>query len=321
MNNKNYYYDVFLDALKQLDEQNISSVYDRELSDEILNFFEFLLNVSLKEKDEKVDLTFYGKYLKYSVILVAKGETLSRSGLESHIKRIKDCRNKSVKRLYVTGFGRKNVLNVKKISYIIRKLNGLNVIFEENFDYETKEGDIKPFRLVVVGNTDEYHSSNDEDDTKEVENLLDTFIPEVNNGNVEIVALSREKGYGTKILVRPNSENINAIACCVGTNGERKNILSEKLNREMIHFVKYTEDIKALIKDALFPFKGEDIKEILIKSKPRTAIVVVIQGKGGLAVGRMGYNVKLAEDLIDWHIDIKEENEPIIQLKGRQKYT
>ena len=121
MHNKNFYFKVFLDALKQVDEKYVNILFDNELSKETLSFFDFIFTVSQKERDEKVDLTFTGKYIKYSIILVAKDETLSSQGVDAHIKRIKDCRDKLVHRIYISGFGQKNLINVKKITHIVKK--------------------------------------------------------------------------------------------------------------------------------------------------------------------------------------------------------
>jgi transcription antitermination factor NusA-like protein len=308
MHDKNYYFKVFLDALKQVDEKYVSISFDNEMGKETLSFFNFILNVSQKERDEKVDLTFTGKYLKYSIILVAKDDTLSTQGLDAHISRIKDCRNQLVNRIYISGYGHKNIINVKKITHIVKKLNGLNIIFEGDYEIAMSNGKLKPFRLVVADNTLLSSRAKESDDKNEVIKLLGTYIPEINSGKIEIISVAREKGYGTKILVRATEENVRPVGYCVGVQGERKNVLSEKLNNEMVHFVEQSDDIKLVIKDALFPLPVTAIIEIFIKSQKKSAIVIVKDDEVGRAVGKYGINVGLVEELTGWEIDIKKES-------------
>lgn len=309
MHNNNYYFKVFLDALKQVDEKFISTTFDSEVSREVLSFFDFVLTVSQKGRDEKVDLTFLGKYIKYSIILVAKEETLSVQGLDAHIKRIKACRNQLVHRIYISGYGKKNIVNVKKITHIVKKLRALNVVFEGNYDIATADGKIRPFRLVVVDNMLVDIKENNISDIREVEQLLDTYIPEINSGKIEIVSIAREKGYGTKILVKSTEGNFRPIGPCVGPQGERKNTISSKLNDEMIHFVEQTEDIKQVIIDSLYPLPEDAVVRVLITSSQKSSIVIVKDGEVGRAVGKFGINVKLVQDLIGWKIDVKKESE------------
>jgi len=202
MHNRNYYFKVFLDAVKQVDDKFISTHFDAEISNEVLQFFEFISTVSKKEKGEEVDLSFSRKYFKYSIILVAKEDTLSSQGLDAHIKRIKECRNQLAHRIYISGYGKKNIINVKKISHIVKKLSGLNIVFEGDYEIAMSDGKIRPFRLVVVDNELISSKESNIDDIKEVEKLLDTLVPEIYSGKIEVVSIAREKGYGTKVLVK-----------------------------------------------------------------------------------------------------------------------
>ena len=77
----------------------------------------------------------------------------------------------------------------------------------------------------------------------------------------------------------------------------------------MIHFVEQTDDIKQIIKDALFPLRPSSIKDILIKSQSKSAIVIVEDKEVGRAVGKFGVNVCMVQELIKWKIDIKKESE------------
>ena len=309
LDNKNFYFYVFLDAIKQVNEQTVSSVYDIELSQEILNFFNFLYTVSIKEKEENPDLTFPGRYFRYSLILVAKEETLSRSGVEAHIWRVKEeCRNVFVNRIYIAGFGNKNITNIKRICHRLNGLNGLNITHVLNLDVTTIDGKKHPSRLVIIDNYyDKETSGVRPDDKNEVESLLETFIPEVRKGYIEVKAIAREKGYVTKVLVSAE-QSYNPLARCVGTDGVRKDRISQKLNDEHLDFIEDTGDIKEMIENALYPLQKSEILNIFIKSSEKSAIIVVkderLIGKG---CGRSGFNIKLASELIGWKMKITTE--------------
>lgn len=118
IDNNNFYFNIFLDSTNQINGMSIISTYDKIMADELLKYFLFLLDISIKDTGEKVELTRLGKYFRYSVVLVASNETLSYGGIYPFIQRIERCRNKLVHRIYITGFGKKMLSILKE--YVIR---------------------------------------------------------------------------------------------------------------------------------------------------------------------------------------------------------
>lgn len=54
-------------------------------------------------------------------------------------------------------------------------------------------------------------------------------IPEVYDGIVEIVSIAREAGDRSKVAVRSNDPNIDAVGTCVGPKGQRVQAIVNEL--------------------------------------------------------------------------------------------
>jgi len=134
--------------------------------------------------------------------------------------------------------------------------------------------------------------------------LLESEVPEVVNGVVEIKAVAREAGFRSKVAVASSQEGVDPVGCCVGLRGIRiQNIVSE-LNGEKIDVVSWSEDASAFITNALSP-----AQVIKVKLGDESATVVVPDRQLSLAIGKEGQNVRLAAKLTGWRIDIKSLSE------------
>jgi len=134
--------------------------------------------------------------------------------------------------------------------------------------------------------------------------LLESEVPEVVNGVVEIKAVAREAGFRSKVAVAANQEGVDPVGCCVGLRGIRiQNIVSE-LNGEKIDVVSWSQDASAFITNALSP-----AQVIKVKLGDESATVVVPDRQLSLAIGKEGQNVRLAAKLTGWRIDIKSLSE------------
>ncbi len=136
-----------------------------------------------------------------------------------------------------------------------------------------------------------------------VQKLLTDDTPEIQRGIVEIVAISREAGFKTKIAVKSNDSNIDPVGSCVGENGERIKPIVKELNDEKVEIIKWSNEPKILIKNALQPATVLDV--IILDSEQKTSRVIVPEDQLSLAIGKAGKNVSLAVKLSGWGIDIK----------------
>ncbi|MGT2888182.1 transcription termination factor NusA [Streptococcus didelphis] len=154
-----------------------------------------------------------------------------------------------------------------------------------------------------------------------IKRIMEQEIPEVFDGTVEIMSVSREAGDRTKVAVRSHNVNVDAIGTIVGRGGSNiKKVISkfhpkrfdaktgiEVPVEENIDVIQWVEDPAEFIYNAIAPaevdmvlFDDEDIKR---------ATVVVPDSKLSLAIGRRGQNVRLAAHLTGYRIDIKSASE------------
>lgn len=135
-----------------------------------------------------------------------------------------------------------------------------------------------------------------------VSELFKQEIPEVREGIIEIVSVSRTAGMRTKIAVKSNDEKVDPVGACVGQKGVRiKSIISE-VSGEMIDIVPYSEDPVAFIKSALSPAQVESVK---LNKDRKEAIAYVDDSMRPQAIGKKGQNVYLAGELTGWNINIE----------------
>jgi len=140
-------------------------------------------------------------------------------------------------------------------------------------------------------------------DPKLVSQILEKEVPEIADGTVEIQKIVRDAGYRTKIAVSTKREEVDPVGACVGLKGVRiQNVIRELLN-EKIDVLKWDADPVVFIKNALSPAQVERV--IIMDADKRQALAIVEDSQFSLAIGRQGQNVRLANRLCDWNIDVK----------------
>src|SRR3989338_2649084 len=103
--------------------------------------------------------------------------------------------------------------------------------------------------------------------------------------------IAREAGDRTKIAVFSKDEKVDCLGACVGMRGTRvKNIVRE-LHGERVDVIRWKEDVKEFITEALQPAKVADIH---VDAATQQAVVLVEDDQLSLAIGKRGQNVRLA---------------------------
>lgn len=144
-------------------------------------------------------------------------------------------------------------------------------------------------------------------DPKLVEITMEMEIPEIADGTVKIEKCVREAGYRTKMAVSTVREEIDPVGACVGTKGVRiQNVIRELLG-EKIDVLKYDPDPVEFIKNALSPASVNRV--VILDEAKRQALAIVDDSQFSLAIGKQGQNVRLANRLCDWSIDVKTEEQ------------
>ncbi len=139
-----------------------------------------------------------------------------------------------------------------------------------------------------------------------VKRLFEEEVPEIYDGVVDIINIAREAGSRTKIAIKANDPSVDPVGSCVGFKGSRVQNIINELNGEKIDVIKYSDDIKSYIANALSPAK---VSEVLICDNEKKAYVVVDDFQFSLAIGKEGQNVRLAAKLTGWKIDIKSASD------------
>ena len=139
-----------------------------------------------------------------------------------------------------------------------------------------------------------------------VKRLFESEVTEIKDGTVEIMSIARDAGSRTKIAVRSNNPNVDAVGACVGINGSRVNSIVDELCGEKIDIVNWDDNPGNLIQNALSPAK---IVAVFADPDEKTAKVVVPDYQLSLAIGKEGQNARLAARLTGYKIDIKSETQ------------
>jgi N utilization substance protein A len=124
---------------------------------------------------------------------------------------------------------------------------------------------------------------------------------------VEIFKIVREPGYRTKLAVYSTREDVDPVGACVGLKGVRIQGVVRELEGEKIDILKYDNDARAFIKNAMSPAAISQI--VILDEAKRQALAVVPDDQLSLAIGKQGLNVRLANRLVDWNIDVKTETQ------------
>ncbi len=138
-----------------------------------------------------------------------------------------------------------------------------------------------------------------------VKRILELEIPEIYDGTVEIYKIVREPGYRTKLAVYSLRPDIDPVGACVGARGQRIQNVVRELEGEKIDVLLYEEDVTEFIRNALAPAKV--LAVYVMDPQGRKALAVLAEDQLSLAIGKNGLNVRLANRLVDWNIDVKTE--------------
>jgi N utilization substance protein A len=138
-----------------------------------------------------------------------------------------------------------------------------------------------------------------------VKKIFELEVPEIYDKTIEIFKIVREPGYRTKLAVRSNREDVDPVGACVGLKGVRIQAVVRELEGEKIDVLRYSTDPRLFIKNALSP--AEVAQVIILDESKKSALAVVPDAQFSLAIGKQGLNVRLANRLTDWNIDVKTE--------------
>ena len=139
-----------------------------------------------------------------------------------------------------------------------------------------------------------------------LERLFEQEVPEVYDGLITIKKIVRVPGERAKVAVESYDDRVDPVGACVGMKGSRIHGIVRELRNENIDVINYTTNIPLYIARALSPAKitstkiDDDNKRVEVYLKPDQV---------SLAIGKGGYNIKLAGSLTGYEIDVYRETD------------
>ena len=162
----------------------------------------------------------------------------------------------------------------------------------------------KVFIEEVYENSRDYQVLVSNSSSSRIREVLKLEIPEIDNGTIEIVSISRIPGVRAKISFRKNPSfegDIDIVGSIIGQSGQRINSVSEKIGGEKIDVILYSDDFNEYISNAMSPAK---VISINLKPNGKDYLIVVPDKHNTIAIGKQGINVKLTVELTKINIDI-----------------
>lgn len=194
------------------------------------------------------------------------------------------------------------IINLGKVEAIMPAREQVSVE-----DYQSGDH-IRAYVLSVQEHTSGHHIVLSRSHPNFVRRLFELEISEIADNTVEIKSVAREAGYRSKIAVVSHDEKVDPVGACVGMRGMRvKNIVRE-LSGEKIDIVRWSDDIKTYVTNALSPAK---LTKVVIDEEARKIEVTVDSDQLSLAIGKRGQNARLTAKLVGWKIDIQKDKDDI----------
>ncbi|MCF8369503.1 MAG: transcription termination factor NusA [Bacteroidales bacterium] len=139
-----------------------------------------------------------------------------------------------------------------------------------------------------------------------LERLFESEVPEVFDGLITIKNIVRVPGERAKIAVESYDDRIDPVGACVGMKGSRIHGIVRELKNENIDVINYTTNPSLYISRALSPAK---ISSTNILEAEKKAEVYLKPDQVSLAIGKGGFNIKLAGKLTGYEIDVFRETD------------
>ncbi len=137
-----------------------------------------------------------------------------------------------------------------------------------------------------------------------LQRLFEQEVPEVHDGLIAIKNIARIPGERAKVAVESFDDRIDPVGACVGIKGARIHGIVRELRNENIDVINYTSNINLYIQRALAPAK---ITSMNINEEEKKAEVYLLPEEVSLAIGKGGFNIKLASMLTGYQIDVYRE--------------
>jgi N utilization substance protein A len=139
-----------------------------------------------------------------------------------------------------------------------------------------------------------------------LERLFEQEVPEIYDGLITIKKIVRVPGERAKVAVESYDDRIDPVGACVGMKGSRIHGIVRELRNENIDVINYTTNQTLYIQRALSPAK---VTSIHIDEENKRADVYMKPDQVSLAIGKGGFNIRLAGQLTGYEIDVYRDTD------------
>ncbi len=278
----------------------VDGVYDPVIEIELEDAKKLAANAEIHDE---LDILLDPRYdFDRRAVSVGKQET-HKNLSENSTKKLMDEYKAKIGQIIIGYYQREKNENIfvdlgKVEGYLPKKFRSPRETYEKNDRIKALVHDVKKNKdgvQIILSRTDE----------KFVKSILELEIPEIADNTITITNIAREAGYRTKVAVASNKPDVDPVGSCVGLKGVRITNVITELDGEKIDVLRYDEDPHVFITNALSPAK---VKQVVIKDmEKKEALAIVSESDFSIAIGKQGMNVRLANKLCDWIIDVKTE--------------
>jgi N utilization substance protein A len=143
-------------------------------------------------------------------------------------------------------------------------------------------------------------------DGRFLERLFENEVPEVFDGLITIKKIVRVPGERAKVAVESYDDRIDPVGACVGMKGSRIHGIVRELRNENIDVINFTNNSQLFIQRALSPAK---IVRMELNDETGKADVFLKPDQVSLAIGKGGFNIRLAGQLTGYEIDVYRDSD------------
>ncbi len=143
-----------------------------------------------------------------------------------------------------------------------------------------------------------------------LERLFEQEVPEIYDGLITVKRIVRVPGERAKVAVESYDDRIDPVGACVGMKGSRIHGIVRELGNENIDVINFSDNDAIFIQRALSPAK---ITSIQLRPEEKRAEVYLKPDQVSLAIGKGGFNIKLAGKLVGYEIDVYRDTDQDIE--------
>lgn len=173
-------------------------------------------------------------------------------------------------------------------------------------DYYRKGDTVKAVVIRVDNKNNKLRIIVSRTSTEFLRRLFELEIPEVQEGIITIKGIARIPGERAKVAVETFDDRIDPVGSCVGVKGSRIHGIVRELRNENIDVINYTSNVSLYITRALSPAK---IISLRVDEENKRAEVSLKPEEISMAIGKNGLNIKLADKLTGYKIEVFRELE------------